>query len=58
MARMKFPEELKLTVNLGKVHWPRIEAWVAQRVTELLKGVEDEVLIGVIINQLQDKSEV
>ena len=58
MAKMKFPEELKLSVDLKKIHWPRVEAWITERVTQLLKGVEDEVLIGIIVNKLQDQTEV
>jgi hypothetical protein len=54
---MKFPAELDLPVNVKKVNWPVMSPWIAKRVTELL-GIEDEVLIGTIFNELQDNPNV
>jgi serine/arginine repetitive matrix protein 1 len=54
---MKFPAELDLPVNVKKVNWTVMNPWIAKRVTELL-GVEDEVLIGTIFNELQDNPNV
>jgi hypothetical protein len=51
---MKFPKELSLPVDHGRVNWPVMKEWVAKRVTELL-GIEEEVLIGTIHNYLIDQ---
>eukprot|EP00877_Chromochloris_zofingiensis_P013441 jgi/Chrzof1/8350/Cz03g07060.t1 len=57
MKQMKFPKELDLKVDLKKVNWTVMKEWIAKRVTELL-GIEDEVLIGTIHNQLIDEQDV
>ena len=49
---MKFPKEFDLKVLPKKVNWEVMKGWVAKRVTELL-GVEDEVLIAYIFEQLE-----
>lgn len=51
---MKFPKEYDLPVNLPKVNMEVMKVWIANRCTELL-NVEDEVLIGYIIMQLEGK---
>ena len=40
---------------MNKVNWEVIKGWVAKRITELL-GVEDEVLIGYVFEQLENKA--
>lgn len=50
---MKFPKEYSSKVNLSKINWDSIKPWIARRVTDLLSGVEDEVLIGYIFEQLE-----
>jgi hypothetical protein len=52
---MKFPKELDLKVDWGKVRMDVIKEWVAKRVTDLL-GLEEEVLIGMIHNLLDEVS--
>ena len=53
LKTMKFAKELlNLKVDLGKVNWTVMRVWVAQRLTELL-GLEDEVLIGYVLEQLE-----
>lgn len=53
LRTMKFSKELlELKVDLGKVNWTVMRVWVAQRLTELL-GLEDEVLIGYVLEQLE-----
>ena len=53
MKTMKFAKELlELKVDLSKVNWTVMRVWVAQRLTELL-GLEDEVLIGYVLEQLE-----
>ena len=41
-----FPPELDTKVNLSKVNLEVLQPWIATRITELMGGVEDEVLIG------------
>jgi len=41
-----FPPELEWTPNLSKVNLEVLKPWIATRITELMGGVEDEVLIG------------
>lgn len=42
-------------VDLRKVNWEVMKPWIARRVTELLGGLEDEVLIAYIYEQLEGK---
>jgi hypothetical protein len=53
LAKLKAPPEYSLPVDFKKVVLPSINAWVMQRVKELLKGLEDEVLVGTIIESLK-----
>lgn len=55
MKTMKFPKELGIKVNMKKVNMDVIKPWIAKRVTELLGGLEDEVLIGLIYNELEQQ---
>ena len=50
---MKTPPEYSLPVDFSKVVLTPINAWVMQRVKELLKGLEDEVLVGTITESLK-----
>lgn len=53
-----FPEEYKTKVDLLKVNWEAMKPWIANRLTELLGGVEDDVLIGYVYEQLEGKKEI
>ena len=55
LKSMKFPKEYELKVDLKPVNWEAIKGWVAKRATELL-GVEDEVLIAYIFEQIEGKT--
>jgi serine/arginine repetitive matrix protein 1 len=55
LKTLKFPKEYDLKVDVNKVNWEVIKGWVAKRITELL-GVEDEVLIGYVFEQLENKA--
>jgi len=48
------PITAALQVDLKRVNWAVMKEWIAKRVTELL-GIEEEVLIGMIHNQLIDE---
>jgi len=52
LKSMKFPKEYDQKIPLKKIKWEVMKTWIATRVTELL-GVEDEVLIGYIYEQLE-----
>ena len=54
LKTMKFPKEYEEKVNLKLIKWEAVKPWIAQRTTELL-GMEDEVLISYIFEQLEGK---
>ena len=54
LKTLKFPKEYDLKVTLKAVNWEVMKSWIAKRVTELL-GLEDEVVIGYIYEQLEGK---
>ena len=54
LKTLKFPKEYDLKVDLKKVNWEVMKGWVAKRITELL-GLEDEVVIGYVLEQLDNK---
>ena len=55
MKDIKFPKDLDAKVDPRKVDWTVMHGWIAKRVTELLGGLEEEVLIGTIYNYLEEK---
>lgn len=57
MAAFAAPPEYNLKVDFKKICWEVMEGWIMQRVTELLRGVEDEVLVGTILESLKDVRE-
>lgn len=52
---MKFPAEFSTKVDLARVNWEAMKPWIAKRITELLGGLEDEVLIAYVYEQLEGK---
>lgn len=52
LKTMKFPKEYDQHVDIKKVNLEVMRGWVAKRVTALL-GVEDEVVIAYVIEQLE-----
>jgi hypothetical protein len=57
LAQLKFPKELDVKVDVkalrSKPGWAVIKEWVAKRVTQILNGLEEEVLISLVINLLE-----
>ena len=53
MGKLKAPAEYNLAVDFAKVNLTPINTWVASRIKELLKGLDDEVLVGTIIESLR-----
>jgi serine/arginine repetitive matrix protein 1 len=43
--------------DLGRVQWEALRPWVERRVTELL-GVEDEVLVAYVLEEIEGKAKV
>lgn len=54
LGKLKAPPEYSLPVDFNKVVLTPINAWVMKRVQELLKGLEDEVLVGTIVESLKE----
>ena len=54
LKTLKFPKEYDLKVDFNKVNWEVMKGWIAKRVTDLL-GLEDEVVIGYVFEQLENK---
>jgi hypothetical protein len=50
---MKFPPSFATPLDLSGVDWEAVRPWVARRVTAILGGVEDDVLIEYLMEQLQ-----
>lgn len=42
-------------VDMSKVKFDTIKPWIAKKVTELMGGIEDDVLFEYVFNQLEDK---
>lgn len=40
---------------MSKVKFDTIKPWIAKKVTELMGGIEDDVLFEYVFNQLEDK---
>jgi hypothetical protein len=57
LNQLKFPKELDVKVDVkalrSKPGWAVIKEWVAKRVTQILNGLEEEVLISLVINLLE-----
>eukprot|EP01026_Neomeris_dumetosa_P008705 TRINITY_DN1281_c0_g3_i1.p1 TRINITY_DN1281_c0_g3~~TRINITY_DN1281_c0_g3_i1.p1 ORF type:complete len:494 (-),score=79.48 TRINITY_DN1281_c0_g3_i1:480-1961(-) len=56
--QLKFPKQLDTKIDFDKVNLEVIREWVAKRVTALLNGLEDDVLIGFIFEMLEQKSKL
>ena len=53
-----FPVEYNQKPNLQNVNWESMKPWIARRITELLNGVEDDVLIGYVIEEVEGKKKI
>lgn len=54
IKQMKFGPEFDTKVDMRKVELAVMKPWIAKRTTELLNGMEDEVLIEYISSLLED----
>lgn len=57
LKTQKFPPELDEPIDFSKVKLDVIKPWIAKRVTEILGGVEDDVLINLIYALLEEKKD-
>jgi len=53
LSNTKFADELNEKVDMKKVKLEVIKPWIARRVTEILGGLEDDVLINYIFSLLE-----
>lgn len=58
LKRLKFPPNFSQKVNLKRVNWESIKPWICKRITELLDGVEDDVVIQYVLEQTVDKKNI
>jgi serine/arginine repetitive matrix protein 1 len=58
LKKMTFPKEFAEKADLSRVNWEVLKPWIAKRITELLGGVEDDVLIGYICGQVEGQKRV
>eukprot|EP01023_Acetabularia_acetabulum_P019819 TRINITY_DN20168_c0_g2_i1.p1 TRINITY_DN20168_c0_g2~~TRINITY_DN20168_c0_g2_i1.p1 ORF type:complete len:215 (-),score=27.25 TRINITY_DN20168_c0_g2_i1:46-690(-) len=56
--KLKFPKQLDTKITFSKVNLEVIREWIAKRVTALLNGVEDDVLIGYIFEMLEQRDKL
>ncbi|CAF4567807.1 unnamed protein product, partial [Rotaria sp. Silwood2] len=55
LKQMKFPDNIDTKIDMSKVNLDVIKSWITTRLAELL-GLEDDVVIEFVFNQLEDKS--
>ncbi|UJR15708.1 hypothetical protein I4U23_002643 [Adineta vaga] len=55
LKQMKFPDNIDVKVDMLKVNLDVIKPWITMRLQELL-GIEDDVVIEFVFNQLEDKN--
>lgn len=55
LKTIKFPPSFATPLDLSAVNWEALRPWVTARVTSILGGVEDDVLIEYLMEQLQGK---
>eukprot|EP00211_Chloroparvula_japonica_P014208 CAMPEP_0119158608 /NCGR_PEP_ID=MMETSP1310-20130426/53348_1 /TAXON_ID=464262 /ORGANISM="Genus nov. species nov., Strain RCC2339" /LENGTH=236 /DNA_ID=CAMNT_0007151233 /DNA_START=196 /DNA_END=903 /DNA_ORIENTATION=+ len=51
---MTFPPEFDTPVRMEDIKLDTITPWIANKITEILGGMEDEILVSFIVNQLED----
>ncbi|CAF0979119.1 unnamed protein product [Adineta ricciae] len=55
LKQMKFPDNIDVKIDSSKINLDVIKPWIAKRLHELL-GIEDDVVIEYVFNQLEDKN--
>ncbi|KAK0087659.1 hypothetical protein PV325_000466 [Microctonus aethiopoides] len=55
LKQMKFDDSLTQKVDMTKVKLDVIKPWITTKITQIL-GIEDDVMIGYVNNQLEEKT--
>ncbi|CAF4035457.1 unnamed protein product [Rotaria sordida] len=55
LKQMKFPDNIDVKIDMLKVNLDTLKSWITKRLQELL-GIEDDVVIEFVFNQLEDKN--
>jgi serine/arginine repetitive matrix protein 1 len=55
LKQMKFPDNIDVKIDMLKINLDVIKPWITKRLQELL-GIEDDVVIEFVFNQLEDKN--
>ncbi|CAF2030621.1 unnamed protein product [Rotaria magnacalcarata] len=55
LKQMKFPDNIDVKIDMLKVKLDVLKSWITKRLQELL-GIEDDVVIEFVFNQLEDKN--
>ncbi|CAM4939237.1 unnamed protein product [Rotaria socialis] len=55
LKQMKFPDNIDVKIDMLKVKIDVLKSWITKRLQELL-GIEDDVVIEFVFNQLEDKN--
>ncbi|EFX85677.1 hypothetical protein DAPPUDRAFT_313769 [Daphnia pulex] len=59
LKTIKFAENVTKKVDMSKVKLETIKPWITTKITELMGGIEDDVLVEYVFNQLEaDKAEI
>lgn len=53
-----FPPEFSKKVDLSNVNWDSIKPWIENRVSQLLGGLEDEILLNFIFESVVEKKTI
>ena len=48
LNKIKFPNELNTRINMSKIRFESFKKWISEKIENLL-GVEDDILVGIII---------
>ncbi|KAF8794026.1 Serine/arginine repetitive matrix protein 1 like protein [Argiope bruennichi] len=53
LKQLKFNEILNRKVDMNKINLDVVKPWIAKRITDMLGGIEDDVVIEFVFNQLE-----
>jgi len=53
LKQIKFAENVTKKVDMTKVKLDTIKPWITSKITELLGGMEDDVVVEYVFNQLE-----
>lgn len=53
LKTIKFADNVTKKVDMSKVKLETIKPWITTKITELMGGIEDDVLVEYVFNQLE-----